>query len=283
MEKQKDNIEERIKEDLYSEAEAIRQEVDSKGTWEVSRDIKNDIRLKLQEKIDAYEKERVYANLSEEDREAMELGKKIQKEQRESDFGKRIHGKRRWKVQWALAAALVLVLAIGMTSMGGAERIASVIEQVVGERKVVKVNSDEGNKVVENDEEEKSYQEITGIFGVEPVRLMKQSDIEYIQMDLDEDLQVAEILYKYNGKNIIYIMSAGYYISSFGFDVEDELIEKETIEVGKNKIELSVYKVKETGEIRCSAHFTYQKIEYFLVGTMNKHEFELILKNLYFS
>lgn len=86
MEKQKDNIEERIKEDLYSEAEAIRQKIDSKGTGEVSRDIKNDIRLKLQEKIDTYEKERVYANLSEEDREAMELGKKIQKEQRESEF-----------------------------------------------------------------------------------------------------------------------------------------------------------------------------------------------------
>lgn len=283
MENQKDKIEERIKEDLYKEAEAIRQEVDSERTGEVSEDIKKNIRLKLQKKIDAYEKERIYASLSEEDREAMELGKKIQKEQKESKFNRKSYGKRRWNVQWGLAAVIVLVFAIGMTSIGGAERIASVIEQVVGDRKVVKVNSDNENMVAENEDEEKAYQEIEDVFGVKPVKLLKQkAELRYIEMNLDEDLQVGELMYQYNDTNLVYIINAGYYDSSFGIDVEDEIIKEETITMEKSDIDLTVYKVENTNEDRCLAHFTYQKLEYFLIGTIDEEDFKLILKNLYF-
>ena len=277
----KDDLEQVIKEDLYREAESIQREVNASEIEEVSSTLKNDIRSKLQERIDAYEEEQAYAGLSEKDREALKLGRKLQEERSAVKEARR---KRRWKMYAATAAAAVLVLTVGMTSMGGAEKLASVIEQVVGGRKVVKVNSDEGNKVSENEDEKKAYQEIKDTFGVTPVKLTNQrKGIKFIRMNLDENLQIAEMMYQSNEENLLYIISAGYYDSSFGFDAEDEIIGKEIIEIEGNDIELTVYQVKGTNTIKCSAHFTYQKLEYFMNGKIYKAEFELILKTLFFS
>lgn len=276
----KDDLEQVIKEDLYREAESIQREVNASEIEEVSATLKNDIRSKLQERIDAYEEEQAYAGLSEKDREALKLGRKLQKER---SAAKKVRRKRRWKMYAATAAAVVLVLTVGMTSMGGAEKIVSVIEQVVGGRKVVKVNSDEGNKISENEDEKKAYQEIKDTFGVTPVKLAnRRKGIEFIRMNLDENLQIAEMMYQSNEVNLLYIISAGYYDSSFGFDAEDEIIGKEIIGVDGNDVELTVYQVKGTNTIKCSAHFTYQKLEYFLTGKIEKEEFKSILKNLYF-
>lgn len=277
----KDDLEQVIKEDLYREAESIQREVNASEIEEVSSTLKNDIRSKLQERIDAYEEEQAYAGLSEKDREALKLGRKLQEERSAAKEARR---KSRWKIYAATAAAAVLVLTVGRTSMGGAEKIASVIEQVVGGRKVVQVDSDEGNKVSENEDEKKAYQEIKDTFGVTPVKLTNQrKGIKFIRMNLDENLQIAEMMYQSNEANLLYIISAGYYDSSFGFDAEDEIIGKEIIEIEGNDIELTVYQVKGTNTIKCSAHFTYQKLEYFMTGKIDKAEFELILKTLFFS
>lgn len=283
MANKEDRIEKKIKEDLYKKAEEIREEISRTEGSEISEELKEDIRIKLQEQINAYEEEKAYAGLSEEDREALRLGREIRDGRKAGKAPLRmVRGKRRWRMYAAVAAAMVLVLAIGMTSMGGAERIASVIEQFVGERKVVKVNSDEGNMVSENEDEQKAYEEIKDAFGVEPVILMKQSNIEFVQMNLDDKLQVAEMIYQYNNENLVYVINVGYYNSSFGIDVEDEIIKKEEIKIGRNVVEMTTYKVKGTEKEKCSAHFTYNTLEYFLTGTINEEDFKLILKKLYF-
>lgn len=280
MTMQRDDLEQVIREDLYGEAEAIQKEVDASEIKEMPDALKDDIRLKLQSRIDTYEKEQAYAGLSEEDREALMLGRKIREER---SGGRKKRRKRRIRMYAASAAAVLLVLGVGMTSTGGAERIASVIEQVVGGRKVVQVDSDEENKVSENEEEERAYQEIKDTFGIEPIRLYNQKKgMKFIQMHLDDSLQVAEMIYEFDEKTLLYVISAGYYNSSLGFDGDDEIIDKENMEIEGNNIELSVYQVKGTGTIKCSAHFTYKKLEYFLAGKLDKEEFIEILKNLYF-
>lgn len=280
MTMQKDGFEQIIKEDLYSEAEAIQKEVDVSGMEDVPDTLKKEIRLKLQNRIDEYEKERVCAGLSEKDREALMLGRKLLEERSAS---KKAGRKKRWKLYVASAAAVLIVLTFGITSVGGAERVASAIEMMIGDRKVVKVNSDKENKVSENAEEENAYQKIKDTFGIEPVKVIKpEKGMKFLQMELDENLQVAEMMYQYNNKNYWYIISAGYYKSSFGHDVEDKILEEDEIEVDGNKIKLIVYQRKESGEVRCSASFTYRDIKYFLTGDAKKEDFELILKNLYF-
>ena len=266
MTMQKDGFEQIIKEDLYSEAEAIQKEVDVSGMEDVPDTLKKEIRLKLQNRIDEYEKERVCAGLSEKDREALMLGRKLLEERSAS---KKAGRKKRWKLYVASAAAVLFVVTFGFTSVGGAERVASVFEQIVGERKVVKINTDKEYKMSENEEEQKAYQKIKDTFGIEPVKIIKpEKGMKFLQMELDENLQIAEMLYQYGEKNFLYVVSAGYYNSSFGFDADDKIIDKEIVEIDGNDIELTKYQVKQTGTIKCSVHFTYRELEYFMTGKL---------------
>lgn len=279
MTKQKDDFEQMIKENLYREAEAIEKEVNESGVEDISAEQKEAIRLKLKNRIDAYERERVYAGLSEEDREALELGRKVREEQKAGKKKKRI---KRWIRYVSAAAVAAIVCTYGaVTSVGHGEKFASTIEQMIGERKVVKINSDEENKISESIEEE-AYEKIKDIFGTNIVRVVEIKEMEFGYIDLDESLQVARLLYEYKGENLWYVVGAGYSDFSFGFDAEDEIIEKKNIKISDIVAEMTVYRRKGSGKIKCSAHFTFQKLEYFLAGNISEEDFEKILKNLYF-
>lgn len=281
MIRQNDDFEQMIRENLRQEAEDIEKEVNESGVEDISAEQKEAIRLKLKNRIAANERERAYAGLSEEDREALEIGRKIREEQKAGKKKKRvIKG-----IKYAAAAAVAAVVCTGvysMTSVGHGEKFASTIEQMVGGRKIVQIDSDEGNKISKSVEEEKAYQKIKDIFGVDVARPIEIRGMEFGQMNLDERLQVAEMQYQYEGHNIWYVIGVGYSVSSFGFDAEDEIIEKENVNLGDVIAEMSVYKRKESGEIKCSAYFTYQKIDCFMMGNVSKVKFEEILKNLYF-
>ena len=64
--------------------------------------------------------------------------------------------------------------------------------------------------------------------------------------------------------------------------MEDEIIKKEEMKIGDNVVEVTVYNVKGTEKEKCSAHFTYNTLDYFLTGTINEKDFKIILENLYF-
>lgn len=281
MIRQNDDFEQMIRENLRQEAEDIEKEVNESGVEDISAEQKEAIRLKLKNRIAANERERAYAGLSEEDREALEIGRKIREEQKAGKKKKRvIKG-----IKYAAAAAVAAVVCTGvysMTSVGHGEKFASTIEQMVGNRKVMKINSDERNKISESLEEEKAYQKIKDIFGTDVVKLVRKKGIEFVHLNMDEDLQVAEMLYRYQEDNVWYVVSAGYYDSSFGFDAEDEIVEKEDVEIGNMAIEVNVYRRRGSGEVKCTAQFTFQKLKYFLVAHIEKPDFENILKNLYF-
>lgn len=294
MEKKQENVENIIKAELKKEEEKIRREIQDAGMEDLSEEQVEDLFLKLEQRIKKQEQkgaeaknacefseelaaDDIYARLSKEDLEALELGRKMKEKQ------KKVRKKRSRKLYLGLAAAMILVLAIGMTSIGGPERISEVIKQVVGEREVTKVNSDESNMVLENEDEEKAFQEIKDTFGVEPVKIMNAPEgMQFVKMNLDQEFQLAELLYRYKGKNIFYVISTDYGGGSFGIDMEDVLIEKETIENDDTTIELTMYEVQETKEQKGIARFNYKGLEYVLVGTMEKKNFEVILKNLYF-
>lgn len=90
------------------------------------------------------EREEAINHLSEEDREALELGRKMLKagigqNDPEEPSGKKVRRKKKpLKMYLALAAVIVCVLAMGITSMGGPERIVRMMTQNVGDREVEK-------------------------------------------------------------------------------------------------------------------------------------------------
>ena len=183
----------------------------------------------------------------------------------------------------ALAAVLILVMAVGMTSIGGPERMLQFMKSSVGGRQVSKVNSSDKNKIIEEEDEEKAYEKIGEEFGIEPVRLWwYPENMEFENMILDTDIQVAEIDYLYNSERTEFIISASYGKVSMGADNEDEITDHYYKQEKKIQIEVTEYKTPETGTNRYKAEFKYKNLYYCLTGTMTKEEMENILKNLYF-
>lgn len=279
-----DSFEEMLRDEFEREAADIQKKIDESGIEPISDSVKNDIRARLYEQIAAYENEKVYAQLSDEDRRALELGKEMMRQQEEETTKTVVCKKKRPKVYLVLAAALVLAMALGVTSMGGPDRVIKIVKSAVGDREVVKVNSNEDNLVMEQEDEETAYQKIRDTFGVEPVRfLVSPEGMKYERIEIDETLQTAEIVYKYKGKSILYFISALYADASYGLGVEDEIIDQYYIEKNDVRVEITEYQIQENKEKRFSAKFSYKSLEYFMIGTMEKKDFEKIVKSFIFS
>lgn len=185
----------------------------------------------------------------------------------------------------ALAAVLILVMAVGMTSFGGPERMLQFVKSSVGGRQVSKVNSSDKNKIIEEEDEEKAYEKIMDEFGIGPVKIIwRPVGMEFEKMELDPDIQVAELDYQYNGKKIEYFVSASYGEVSWGYDNKDKKIEQYHYKQVKiTDIEITGYETPETERNRYVAEFEYKKLYYSLSGELTKEEMEHILKNLHFS
>ena len=238
------------------------------------------------------EREEAINHLSEEDREALELGRKMLKagigqNDPEEPSGKKVRRKKKpLKMYLALAAVIVCILAMGITSMGGPERIVRMMTQNMGDREVDQVDSnhtDKENKVIEGEEEEKAYQEIRDAFGTEVVKVsICLPEMRFDSMELDKDKQMADVYYYYNNKTIAYCINLPYRDGSWGVDFEDPIDKEYSKEIQGCKIEITKYKPNQKGLPRWDARFEYDNTEYLLTGTMKQQDFEKILNNLIF-
>lgn len=290
MSEKKDQLKEILKDQLNREAKQIEEEVGLNDNEEIPNELKIRMKNALDQKIREREmrsedmkRTDAYAKLSEEDREALRLGREMLKNQSEE---KKIYTIRRKKRNIrrivALAAVLILVMAVGMTSFGGPERMLQFMKSSVGGREVSQVDSSDKNKVIEEEDEEKAYEKIAEEFGIEPVRIIwRPKGMEFIKMELDTDIQVAELDYIRDREKMEFIISASYGKVSLGADNEDEIIDHYYIKENV-PIDVTEYKTPETETNRYKAEFKYNKLYYCLTGTMTKEEMENILKNLYF-
>ena len=291
MSEKKDQLKEILKDQLNREAKQIEEEVGLNDNEEIPDELKLRMKNALDQKIREREKRSedtkridAYAKLSEEDREALRLGREMMKNQSEE---KKIYTMRRKKRNIrrivALAAVLILVMAVGMTSFGGPERMLQFMKSSVGGRKVSQVDSSDKNKIIEEEDEELAYEKLADEFGIDPVRLIwRPKGMKFEKMILDTDIQVAEVDYLYKSKRIEYFISASYGEVSWGYDNEDKKINCYYEQVGKADIEVTEYETPETERNRYVAEFEYKKMHYCFSGEMKKEEIENILKNLYF-
>ena len=291
MSEKKDQLKEILKDQLNREAKQIEEEVGLNDNEEIPDELKLRMKNVLDQKIREREKRSedmkrtdAYAKLSEEDQEALRLGREMMKNQSEE---KKIYTIRRKKRNIrrivALAAVLILVMAVGMTSIGGPERMLQFMKSSVGGREVSQVDSSDKNKIIEEEDEEKAYEKIAEEFGIEPVQFVwRPVGMQFKKMLLDTDIQLAELEYLYNGENTEFMISASYGEVSLGADNEDEITDHFYEQEKKTQIEVTEYKTPETGTNRYKAEFKYKNLYYCLTGTMTKEEMENILKNLYF-
>ena len=284
MKESKDQLEQIIRNEYDRLAQEEENDIQADDTIEVPEGTKESLRAKIDQQIEEMKKEKVYAQLSEEDRKALELGRKIMaEEEQEKTEAKVVHKKKRFKMYFGLAAVLILVMAVGITSIGGPERIVRMLKQAVGDREVEQVDSSDENLATVEENEEKAYEKIKEAFGVEPVKIMGgPTNLQFECLEIDEKLQITEMIYKYEEENLVYFINASYAGTSWGVDVEDKIVDIEEKEIKGCTVEIKEYKTPKTNKERFSASFKYKGLEYFLIGTMQKSEFNIIMNGLTF-
>lgn len=295
MDKKKDTLEQRIAEDFkklaQAEEEKTRKEAESEKDIRMPEGTKEAVRGRLDEEIKKIEDAEVYDRLSEEDRRALELGRKVLREEKEKEKEKeekafegksRKRHRRPRRVYIAVAAVLVATLAVSVSAMGGPERMVRMVRQAVGDREVEKINSSDENLVIVEENEEEAYQKIADEFGVEPVKIIKRpAEMKFDQLFFDEINQTAEIWYEIKRETLIYFIGASYQGSSWGLDMEDYLLEEQLIKVNECNVLQKKYRIDGAEGYRFTAQFAYRNLEYFIVSTMEQKEFEEIIKNLH--
>lgn len=299
MNNEKDELKECIAREFEEIAKEEEESLEKDTSLVVPEGTKEAVLARLKEQIREYqreqaenearEREEAINNLSEEDRRALELGRKMLKAEVETadTSEKKVHYRRKpLKIYLALAAVIVCVLAMGITSMGGPERVVRMVRQAVGDRDVEQVDSnktDKQNKIIEDEAEEEAYQKIRDTFDTDVVKVFVcLPDMEFDTMNLDESKQVAEMYYSYDGETIGYIINMPYRDSSWGVDFEDSIEKEYSKEIHKCKINITLYEIENSNVPKCVAKFKYGDIEYILMGTMSEQNFEKILKNLFF-
>ena len=216
----------------------------------------------------ASEKERFSA----EERELMRLGKVYRK-------------KRKLRKYYVLVAAVICALAFGITSMGGPERIFEKFNWTLAGREQTNIDSDEDVEQISEVKEEEAYDAIESKFGFYPVKPNYKSEgIELLEMKIGEEIQGINLIYGKDDKvSFTYFIRPDYRTSSFGTDIEDDVVNKYNIQNDDVSITVKQYSVDGVDSNRWSGEFCYQDVHYFIVANdMKQEEFEKILKNLYF-
>lgn len=194
--------------------------------------------------------------------------------------------KRRKKTIVALAVALIAVLGVGITSFGDGGFVAETVDRILGGRKTTNINSESDDTDVTQQEEiteEKVFQQIKDEFGFDVVRLdYKPFDMRMTDYILEQEFMTTIIYYQY-GKNIFtYTITPAYQDFSFGYDIEDTIVDEYVKIVENTKIQVTEYLIEESNQQEFSAEFEYKDVTYILTGIIEKDEFEKILENLHF-
>lgn len=275
MERKDDLVADLSQEELQREADAIKKAIDSVP------EIRNvyvteDMDSRMMDRIQKYNEEKALAHLSESDKEALLIGREIQ------NNTYRARKPKKHKMWIALAAALGVVIAMGMTSVGGKNIIIQVFERVLGDSDKTFVDTDEVEPVEPLTEEE-AYAEIKEAFGMEAVEMIyKPSGMNFLKMQMDEKLQEAMLYYSMGDKVCTFRILAPYIKSSSGIEVEDELLREYQISLPETEIMVCEYKVADTDERQYTAQFSYKNSQYFLSGIMQNDEIDKIIKNFQF-
>lgn len=200
------------------------------------------------------EERRARENLSKRDKKLLEYGRRYERQ---------LH----FRKYWILAAVLVLVLAMGMTSVGGPERFFQRMIGNLSGRNQEMIDSSEGTVLSETLDEEAAYAAIEEKYGFYPVRLDYLPDgVVFEEIQIFEDIQEVKLFYSKNKKlSIQMIIYPSYREGSLGIDVEDGMTNTYIKTIGEIEFKINEYNVKSTLEQRWTALFSEKDITYFLM------------------
>lgn len=184
----------------------------------------------------------------------------------------------------SLVAVLLIVLGVGVNSVGSKSYWKTLWDRILGTDPVKIMNVEDMEiQETEDGDELAAYKEIKEKLNIQPVKLFyKPDDMELVDYDISEEILTAQLLYKYQDEIIRYLLYINDVDSSWGQKEEDNKVNTYTVPVNGIEIEVEEFRVKDSLENRQIATFEYKGAHYQIIGAMEKNEFEKILRNLYF-
>ena len=290
-----------LKKQMEKEAEQIEKEVLANESLKVVQ-APDTLREALAKSIKEYEKNRTDAPSEESEEIGIsieEFCEKLSKEDRESYFRwraaeekkkakkarKRFHFPRKKRAVFVVAATMVLVLGIGMTSLGGRPYWLKVADLVLGNENTVKVNT-EGEDRLETTkvDEKEAYEQIKEELGIEPVQLQYMpAEMEFDRCVIEKELGTAKLLYLYQEQILEYEICYQYSDVARSISTEDNLLQSYKKEKDGVEISIREFQVESIEQSMYSVTFERQDVLYRLRGIINREEMEKIVENLFFS
>lgn len=210
---------------------------------------------------------------------------KEQEENKIKEFPLRTYKKKkRTKLIVALVAILVLVMGMSVSSVGSKSYMKELIEKFTGKSQVDVTNvKDMDSKEKQEWAERKAYQEVDEMIKVNCVRILDgPKEMHFVNCDINEDIQQADLFYEYKGETLRYEIYLNQADSSRGVTKEDAEITTYELNIQNNQIKISERKTEKAEANVMTAEFEYKGVFYQLRGKMKKNEFDKILKNLKF-
>ena len=153
-------------------------------------------------------------------------------------------GKKRiqhWNVYEIVPILAVLAMMWSMVSIGGTPFFGRVLNDIIGDREMVKVNTEreDGDKNKTDDHDEaKVYEEIKESLGVDVVRLEgKPDNMSLVHSDIDKKLNRVCLIFANENTTLEYQIVVNYQEQSHGYDIEDEKIKEELIKKAVMKLD----------------------------------------------
>lgn len=195
------------------------------------------------------------------------------------------HRKKRRYFIVALAAVLVLVFGSAMTGIGSKSYWKVIWDRMAGEENASVVNVEDMDAQTTSDIDElQVYKEIRNELGISIVRLQYlPEDTELLEYEIDVKQNKAIILYEYENQILKYTMYMNDSDSSSTQIEPDKLVDEYQINTSTDIIiYVKVYDVENVDRKRYIAEFEYRDSQYEIKGSIEKEEFDKILKNLFF-
>ena len=214
------------------------------------------------------------------------LFNKIQDYEYDKRFKKTVHrSRKKRRILLAVAAVLVLICGSVITGTGSKSYLKVLMERIAGSEQVSFINVEDMDAEETKDFDElQVYREIRKETGISPVHFgYMPKKMHLKEYEINGEQGRAVLLYDYNGQTIRYTMYMNDADSSHGRTDIDNLIDQYTIELENDvQIKIEEYKVVNKKMHRFAAEFEYQDAQYQLMGSMEKEEFDEIVKKLRF-
>lgn len=199
---------------------------------------------------------------------------------------KTVHRKKKKRyVVLALAAVLVLVFGSVMTSVGSKSYWKVLWERIAGDEDLSYIDVEQMVSQDTDDlDEVHIYKEIWRELGITAVGWGYFPENTYLkEYEIDKEQAKATLIYNCSGQTVRYTMYMNDEDSSLGQIKTDQLISEYQVETGEGiSVSVKEYKKTDSDQNRYVAEFEFKDAQYQLMASINKNEFENIIKNLIF-